>query len=343
MAQEVRYGFMGKVNVAIIEACEVTPDGKIYLTAAGGIAPTICRLADQIIVELNSAHSKSGMGMHDVYEPLDPPYRREIPIYKPSDRIGLPYVQVDPKKIIGVVETNWPDEARSFAAADPLTDKIGQNVADFLAADMKRGIIPSSFLPLQSGVGNIANAVLGALGRDKTIPAFEMYTEVIQNSVIGLIREGRIKFGSACSLTVTNDCLEGIYNDMDFFRDKLVLRPSEISNSPEIVRRLGIISINTAIEVDLYGNVNSTHIGGTKNDERYRWFGRLHPQCLYLYLHLSVCGQRREDQRDRTDGIPPRPHGARCQHRYHRARCCRSSWQEPERTCRSHHRKLCTS
>ena len=162
------------------------------------------------------------------------------------------------------METNWPDEARSFAAADPLTDKIGQNVADFLAADMKRGIIPPTFLPLQSGVGNIANAVLGALGRDKTIPAFEMYTEVIQNSVIGLIREGRVKFGSACSLTVTNDCLEGIYQDMDFFRDKLVLRPSEISNSPEVVRRLGIISINTAIEADIYGNVNSTHIGGTK-------------------------------------------------------------------------------
>ena len=264
MAQEVRYGFMGKVNVAIIEACEVTPDGKIYLTAAGGIAPTVCRLADQIIVELNAAHSKSAMGLHDVYEPLDPPCRREIPIYKPSDRIGLPYIQVDPKKIVGVVETNWPDEARSFAAADPLTDKIGQNVADFLAADMKRGIIPPTFLPLQSGVGNIANAVLGALGRDKTIPPFEMYTEVIQNSVIGLIREGRVKFGSACSLTVTNDCLEGIYQDMDFFRDKLVLRPSEISNSPEVVRRLGVISINTAIEADIYGNVNSTHIGGTK-------------------------------------------------------------------------------
>ena len=73
--------------------------------------------------------------------------------YKPSDRIGQPYIQVDPKKIVGVVETNWPDEARTFAAADPLTDKIGQNVADFLAADMKRGIIPSTFLPLQSGVG----------------------------------------------------------------------------------------------------------------------------------------------------------------------------------------------
>ena len=264
MAQEIRYGFMGKVDVAIIEACEVTDDGKIYLTAAGGIAPTICRLADKIIVELNAAHSKAAMGLHDVYELVDPPQRREIPIYKPSDRIGLPYIQADPKKIVGIVDTNWPDEARAFAAGDPLTDRIGQNVADFLVADMKRGIIPPSFLPLQSGVGNIANAVLNALGHSTAIPAFEVYTEVIQNAVIGLIRDGRVKFASGCSLTVTNDCLNEVYRDMNFFRDKLVLRPSEISNSPEVVRRLGIISINTAIEADIYGNVNSTHIGGTK-------------------------------------------------------------------------------
>lgn len=264
MAQEVRYGFMGKVDVAILEACEVTEDGKIYLTAAGGISPTVARLADKIIVELNAAHSKAGMGLHDVYEPLDPPYRREIPIYKVNDRIGQPYVQVDPKKIVGVVETNWPDEARSFTEADPVTDKIGERVAEFLVADMKRGIIPSTFLPLQSGVGNIANAVLGALGRSEAIPAFDVYTEVIQNSVVGLIRDGRVKFASGCSLTVTNDCLNEIYENMDFYRDKLVLRPSEISNSPEIIRRLGVISINTAIETDLYGNVNSTHISGTK-------------------------------------------------------------------------------
>ena len=264
MAQEVRYGFMGKVDVAILEACEVTEDGKIYLTAAGGISPTVARLADKVIVELNAAHSKAGMGLHDVYEPLDPPYRREIPIYKVNDRIGQPYVQVDPKKIVGVVETNWPDEARSFTAADPVTDKIGERVAEFLVSDMKRGIIPSTFLPLQSGVGNIANAVLGALGRSEAIPAFEVYTEVIQNSVVGLIRDGRVKFASGCSLTVTNDCLNEIYENMDFYRDKLVLRPSEISNSPEIIRRLGVISINTAIETDLYGNVNSTHISGTK-------------------------------------------------------------------------------
>jgi acyl-CoA hydrolase len=110
----------------------------------------------------------------------------------------------------------------------------------------------------------LKNAVLGALGRETSIPPFEMYTEVIQNSVIDLIRSGRVKFGSTCSLSVTNDSLDAMYDDMDFFRDKVVLRPSEISNNPEVVRRLGLMSINTAIEVDIYGNVNSTHICGTK-------------------------------------------------------------------------------
>ena len=264
MAQELRYGYFGKLDVAIIEACDVTPDGKVYLTAGAGITPTVARMAEKVIIELNAAHSKECVGLHDVYEPLDPPYRREIPIYNPSDRIGTPYLQIDPKKIVGIVEVNMADEARGFTAPDAVTDKIGQNVADFLLADMKRGIIPPTFLPLQSGVGNIANAVLAALGREKNIPAFEMYTEVIQDAVIDLIRAGRVKFGSTCSLSVTNECLQGIYDDFEFFKDKLVIRPSEISNNPEIVRRLGVISMNTAIEADIYGNVNSTHVTGTK-------------------------------------------------------------------------------
>ncbi len=264
VAQRIRSGFLGHINTAIIEACEITEDGRIFLTAGVGISPTIARLADKIIIELNAAHSKTLIGMHDLYEMERPPFRRPVPIVRPSDRIGLPYIQVDPSKIVGVVQTNIPDEARGFHESDPVTDKIGQNVAEFLAADMKRGIIPSTFLPLQSGVGNIANAVLSALGKDSSIPPFEMYTEVIQNSVIKLIKEGRIKFGSTCSLSVTNDCLDDIYENMDFFRHKLVLRPSEISNSPEVIRRLGVISMNTAIEADIYGNVNSTHICGTK-------------------------------------------------------------------------------
>ena len=265
MAQEIRYGFLGDIDWAIIEACAVTDDGKVYLTAAGGISPTVARLAKKgVIIELNAFHSDRSIGIHDVYEPLDPPSRAAIEINSPGDRIGTPYVQVDPKKIVGIVECDIPDEARAFKDSDPVTEQIGQNVADFLMADMKRGIIPSSFLPLQSGVGSTANAILGALGSNPAVPAFNVYTEVLQDAVVELMRQGRVKSASTCSLTVTNEVLKGIYDDIELFKDRLVLRPSEISNNPEIIRKLGVIAINTAIEVDLYGNVNSTHICGTK-------------------------------------------------------------------------------
>ena len=76
------------------------------------------------------------------------------------------------------------------------------------------------------------------------------------------MQDGQVRFASGCSLTVSKPVLKDIYEDLEFFRSKLLLRPQEITNSPEIVRRLGIISINTAIEVDITGNVNSTHVLG---------------------------------------------------------------------------------
>ena len=267
MAQELRYGFYGDVDWAILEVCDIEEGAdtcKAYLTAAGGISPTAARLAKNVILELNAFHNPNAKFIHDVYEPLDPPYRKAIPIEKVSDRIGKPYVEIDPKKIVGVVECNLPDEARSFTDSNPVTDQIGFLTAEFLVEDMHRGIIPKTFLPLQSGVGSTANAILGALGKDKHVPDFNIYTEVIQNSVIGMMLEGRVKDASACSLTVSNECLMQVYDNMDYFKNHLTLRQSEISNSPEIIRRLGVIAINTAIECDIYGNVNSTQISGTK-------------------------------------------------------------------------------
>ncbi len=264
LAQSLRYGFLGKVDVAIIEAADVTEDGEIIPTSAVGITPTICRLADRIIIELNKRHPKEIRGMHDIYEPLDPPYRREIPVYTPSDRIGTPYVKVDPAKIVGVVVTEEENEGGAFTPLDEATLGIGRNVANFLVSEMKAGRLPKEFVPLQSGVGNVANAVLGCMGENKDIPAFNVYTEVIQDSVIKLMKEGRVKFASGCSLTVSNDVLADIYNNLDFFKDKILLRPQEVSNNPEIARRMGLVAINTALEADIFGNINSTHVSGTR-------------------------------------------------------------------------------
>ncbi|MGM9746075.1 MAG: succinate CoA transferase [Paludibacteraceae bacterium] len=263
-AQELRYGFLPRPKFAIVEACDLTDDGEIVPTSGVGILPTICRLADHIIVELNETTPKELRGIHDIYEPQDPPMRQAIPVYSVSDRCGEPFVKVDPKKIVAVVKSDIPNGGGKFAPIDEVTTKIGENVAHFLAAEIKAGRIPASFLPIQSGVGNIANAVLASLGENPDIPPFEMYTEVIQDAVIGLMKEGHVKFASGCSLTVSQPVLEDVYQNLDFFKQRIVLRPQEISNNPEVARRLGLITINTALEADIFGNINSTHVLGTK-------------------------------------------------------------------------------
>ncbi len=263
LAQEIRYGFLGGVDVAIIEACDVTEDGEIVPTCGVGIMPTIAKMAKLVIVELNRWHPKELKGMHDIAEFIDPPFRIPIPIYHASDRVGSQSVKIDPSKIV-VVETNAPNEGSGFAPVDEVTAKIGANVALFLEKEMEEDRMPKDFLPVQSGVGNIANAVLAAMGDSKAIPNFEIYTEVIQDAVIELMEKGRVRFASGCSLTVSNPVIEKIYKNLPFFKEKIILRPSEFSNNPGIVRRLGVIAINTALEADIYGNINSTHVTGTK-------------------------------------------------------------------------------
>lgn len=264
VAQDLRYGFLGKMDVAIIEVADITENGELIITTSVGITPTIAKSAEKIIIELNARHPMEIRGMHDLYEPLNPPYRKEIPIYQPDNRIGEAVLKVDPKKVIGVVKTNLKDGIAAFTPVDAVTAKIGENVANFLLEQLHLGIIPKEFLPLQSGVGNIANAVLGSLGNCPDIPSFTMFTEVIQNSVIDLMKRGRITYASGSSLTLSDNVLQEVYDDFDFFKSKLILRPQEITNSPELARRMGIIAINTALELDIFGNVNSTNVLGSK-------------------------------------------------------------------------------
>ncbi len=264
LSQDLRYGFYGDIDVAIIEATEMSPNGEIILGAGLGMAPTVAQMAKKVIIEYSSYYHNSFRGFHDNYIPLDPPHRREIPIYKPSDRIGSTVLKIDPKKIIGVVPSNASESIKPFTAPDEMTQRIGDNICHFLVDQMREGKLPKEFLPIQSGVGNVANAVLYGLGENPDIPAFEMYTEVIQDAVMTLMEEGKCKFASTCALTFSDDAMLHFMENIDFFRDKVLMRPGEISNHPEVVRRLGLIAMNTALEADIFGNVNSTHVLGTK-------------------------------------------------------------------------------
>ncbi len=262
LPQMIQFGFMGKIDTAVVEAVEVTSDGRIYLSTSIGATPTFLTCAEKIIIEFNRYHSIRLNEMADIHILPTPPHRRPIPIYTPLGKVGLPYVTVDPKKIIGIVETDQPDGIDPLVEPAEVHRKIAEQVVNFLRQELKAGRIPKDFLPLQAGVGNIANAVMAVLGESPEIPPFYMYTEVLQDSLIDLMESGKLRGASATSLTISDQLLRKVYDNMDFFIPRIVLRPQELSNNPGVIRRLGVISLNTALEMDLTGHTNSTHVCG---------------------------------------------------------------------------------
>lgn len=341
MAQETRYGFYGDIDYAIIEAAAIDENGEILLGCGVGNIPTYAPMAKKIFVELNEALPQQLLGMHDIYKPLDPPRRREIPIYSPSDRIGRPTLKVDPAKVVGIVRTNELDGVKAFTAPDETSERIGANVVRFLVSEYQKGRIPKEFLPLQSGVGNVANAVLNYLLHDKELPSFMMYTEVVQDSVLELLRQGKCKFASTCSMTFSNEVEEQLFADLSFFHDKIILRPAEISNNPEIIRRLGVIAMNTALEADIFGNVNSTHVLGTK---MMNGIGGSADFCRNAYISIFSCPSISKGpyQQHRASRGPLRLLGALGRHPHHRPGHRRPPSQGPRAARTRDYRELRT-
>ena len=263
-AQQSRYGFLGgKVDVAIIEACAITEEGHIVPSTSVGNSASFVQSADIVIVEVNTSQPLELEGMHDIYIPLDPPYRQPIPIIKADDRIGTPYIPCGPDKIACIVPCNLLDGVRPLAAIDDDARAMSGHLIEFFSHEIKMGRLPKNLLPLQSGVGSVANAVVSGLV-NSPFENLIVYTEVVQDGMFDLIDAGKLSFASGTSITPSPEGLKRLYDNIGRYREKILLRPQEVSNSPEVARRLGVIAMNTAIEVDIFGHVNSTHIMGSK-------------------------------------------------------------------------------
>lgn len=251
-----------KIDIAVLEACRIEADGSIIPTTSVGNSASFAALADQVIIEVNTAVPFSVCGLHDIFSAGDYPNRCEIPIVTASDRVGRSSIYIDPKKIIGVVITNKTDSPAEIAPPDEATKAIAKHLVSFFSAEVKKGHLTKSLLPLQAGIGKVANAVLlGFMEGD--FENLTMYSEVLQDSTFDLLDAGKMTFASGSSITVSEAYYQKIFNNFEQYKDKIVLRPQEISNAAEVIRRLGIITINTALECDIYGNVNSTHVAGT--------------------------------------------------------------------------------
>ncbi len=262
VAQYVWFGFFGKLDLAVVEVAGIREDGGLIPSTSIGNNKTWLDLADKVILEVNHAQDLRLDGMHDVYYGTHlPPYRKPVPIEEAGDRIGDKYLRCDPDKIIAIVETNEADRLSAFAEPDEASRRIAAHILDFLGHEVKKGRLPPNLLPLQSGVGNVANAVMAGLDTGP-FEGMTAYTEVLQDGMLAMLKSGKLKHASSAALSLSPVAYAEFIDNIDFYRERVVLRPQEITNHPEIIRRLGIIAMNSLIEADIYGNVNSTHIDG---------------------------------------------------------------------------------
>lgn len=262
--QQMRQGFYGKFDIAIVEATAITENGELIFAMGIGHGVEAVKNADKVIIEINAALSAGLEGMHDIYGEVGlPPHRKPIPITGAFDRIGTAGLAIDTDKVVAIVLTDAGDRNSKFAEPDDVSKRIAAQVIDFLDHEVKAGRLPKSLLPLQSGVGNVANAVMAGL-LDAPFDDLTGYTEVLQDGMLDLILAKKMKTASATALSFSPDALARFNENIEFLKDKIILRPMEISNNPEIIRRLGVIGMNSMIEADIYGNVNSTHVMGTR-------------------------------------------------------------------------------
>ncbi|SEM93790.1 succinyl-CoA:acetate CoA-transferase [Mesobacillus persicus] len=262
-AELVRANVIDPIDFAILEAVSITEDGMIIPTTSIGNSLSFANHANSIIVEINMAQSTNLEGLHDLYDPGKQGERGPIPLTKADDRIGSAGIKVDPDKIKGIVFTNQEDSPSTIVAPDEETKVMADHLLKFLRKEIEDGRLTESLAPLQSGIGSVANAVLHGM-LDSEFEDLEVYSEVLQDAVFDLMDAGKVKFASCCSITLSDSKMQEVFSNFEKYRDRLIMRPQEISNHPEIIRRLGLISINTALELDIYGNVNSTHVLGTK-------------------------------------------------------------------------------
>jgi len=259
----VRSGDWGSVDVAVVEASAITEKGHLVPTMSVGNTPTYVAKANKIIIEMSESEPRELEGIHDIFIPEDPPYRMPIPIYRTADRIGKPFIEMDPDKVVAILLSSEKDTCAVFHDPGEIPLLIGDLIFDFIKHEIKKDRLPKT-LPWQAGVGGVANAVLSKFMEDDFFYNLDLYSEVIQDSVLDLIDMGKIRAASASAMTLSEKARDRFFKEIDRYKEKIILRPVEISNSPEVIRRLGVLAINTALEIDIYGHVNSTHVMGSQ-------------------------------------------------------------------------------
>jgi len=309
-AQDISYGFYtenGRYDIGIIEVSAITEDCGLALTTSCGIVAEAINLCDKIIIEVNTGQP-SFEGMHDIHMQQKPPHRAPFLITEAHTRIGTPYVPCDPDKIIAVVESKRRDKGRAFSEMDDTSEAIAGHIMEFFSHEVKRGRLPENLLPLQSGVGSIANAVVGGLAKGP-FGNLSVFTEVLQDTMLDFFDSGKLNYASACSLSLSETPgFPRFFDNWEKYFGKCVLRPLSISNAPEPIRRLGCIAMNTPVEFDIYAHANSTLVGGTRMINGLGGSGDYLRNGYLKIMHSPSTRPSKTDPNGITCVVPKAPH-----------------------------------
>ncbi|KAJ2912843.1 hypothetical protein MD484_g7564, partial [Candolleomyces efflorescens] len=198
---------------AIVEATAITEEGYIVPGASVGATPELIQSAEKIIVEVNT-RIPNLEGLHDINYSFVPPNRLPYLIVHPSDRIGVTAIPVDPDRIVAVVESNKPDNTGPNAPENDESRAIASHLISFLSSEVSAGRLPKSLLPLQSGIGNVANSIIGGLA-EGPFEEVQVWTEVLQDTFIRFFDSGKLGFATATSVRFSPGGFERFYKKHD--------------------------------------------------------------------------------------------------------------------------------
>jgi acyl-CoA hydrolase len=260
MPRLLRRHSFGEIDVAVVEALGFDEDGDLIPSSSIGMTHHLMDAASEIIVEINAAQPEVLQALHDIHIPAAAPDTQPIPLVRTNQRIGRSGIPVDSKKIRHIVETDIPERMGPQPSGTAVTESIADHLFNFLEVEFRKtgGNLP----PLQTGFGGLADSIADRF-RQSSFHNLQFFCGGITEPVLELLVSGKATALSTGGLGMS-ERVDQILNDTPNLSNHLVIRNGDITNSAEVIGRLGLVALNTGIEIDIYGNVNSSHVAGSR-------------------------------------------------------------------------------
>lgn len=263
MAHYIRTQAFGRLNVAVVEAVGITEEGHLIPTTGLVEVANQVEKADLVIVEVNTTLPLEIEGIHDVYVAKAPPFQQVIPLARIEDRIGTPYIPAGEEKITCIIESNLPEKRPPAQPITPESKQMAEYLLAFLKEEIRRSRLPANLLPVASGIGNVSDAVLKSLAAAE-FEDLQIFSPLLGDGVIELIESGKCRVATGPGLLLSADAWAKFTRNIEEYRKKIIIRSIDVTHDPGVINRLGLLVLNNALEIDIYGHVNSSHIGGTQ-------------------------------------------------------------------------------